>query len=266
MLRDKKVLLVQPTFSEYEKACLANNCEVLSHQVEEPSFELRLDVLRPKLMEADAVFLCNPNNPTGIQYQTATILTLIEESANNHCYFILDEAFYDFLLEYDSFLPYINSFPNLIIIRSMTKMFAIPGIRLGYLAAQQGIIAELSRLQSHWSTNVIALLTGELCVKQDSFIKQTQAYINNERTRLFQFFRQFDFIVSPSEVNFYLLRDPYLADQFKLFEFLLAKGIIPRHTFNFPGLEGKWLRFAVKGSSDNKQLMEVLTEWRQRHP
>ncbi len=136
MLTDKNVLLVQPTFSEYEKACQANNCHIVSHQLAEPSFELSLDVLRPKLMDADAVFLCNPNNPTGIKYQTSAILTLIEECAYYHCYFILDEAFYDFLLEYDSFLPYINRFSNLIIIRSMTKMFAIPGIRLGYLAAQ----------------------------------------------------------------------------------------------------------------------------------
>ncbi len=72
-------------------------------------------------------------------------------------------------------------------------------------------------------------------------------------------------MVSPSEVNFYLLRDPHLEDQFPFFEFLLKKGIIPRHTFNFPGLEGKWLRFAIKGIAENNQLMEVLTEWRRHH-
>ncbi|MCQ6279209.1 threonine-phosphate decarboxylase CobD [Bacillus sp. EB600] len=265
MLTDKNVLLVQPTFSEYEKACRANNCQIVSHQLAEPSFGLSLDVLRSKLMDADAVFLCNPNNPTGIRYQTPAILTLIEECAYYHCYFILDEAFYDFLLDYDSFLPYVNRFSNLIIIRSMTKMFAIPGIRLGYLAAQPHIIAELSKLQSHWSTNAIALLTGELCVQNNSFIKETQVYINNERTRLFQFFRELDFMVSPSEVNFYLLRDPHLEDQFPFFEFLLKKGMIPRHTFNFPGLEGKWLRFAIKGIAENNRLMEVLTEWRRDH-
>jgi threonine-phosphate decarboxylase len=62
-----------------------------------------------------------------------------------------------------------------------------------------------------------------------------------------------------------LLRDPFLKDQFGLFEFLLHKGIIPRHTFNFPGLEGNWLRFAIKSKQENSKLMEVLLEWRQLH-
>ena len=145
----------------------------------------------------------------------------------------------------------------------MTKMFAIPGIRLGYLASQPETIADLTKLQSHWSTNAIALLTGELCVQNDSFIKETQVYISNEQG-FFNFFESWIFGV-PLEVNFYLLKDPHLEDQFPLFEFLLKTGIIPRHTFNFPGLEGKWLRFAIKGNAENNQLMEVLTEWKRRH-
>lgn len=266
MLTGKKIVVVQPSFSEYEKTCQANNCEVVYHQLEEPAFELRIEDLIPKLMDADAIFLCHPNNPTGVQYSTSTILSLIEECEKHKCLIILDEAFYDFLIDYDSFIPYINRFSNLIIIRSMTKMFAIPGIRLGYLAAQPSIIAKLSRLQSHWSTNVIALLSGELCIQNESFIKQSQDYICQERKKLIHFLKQQDFVVSPTKVNFYLLQDPHESNQIELFEFLLKRGIIPRHTFNFPGLEGKWLRFAIKSSRENLQLMEVLNDWRQHHP
>jgi threonine-phosphate decarboxylase len=265
MLAGKKVLMVQPTFSEYEKACRTNKCEILYHQLEEPSFELNPADLRLSLVDADAVFLCNPNNPTGIQYPTSTVLSIIEECEKHNCLVILDEAFYDFLINYDSFISYINTFSNLIIIRSMTKMFAIPGIRLGYLVAQTTIIAELSQLQSHWSTNTIALLAGELCLQNEFFIRETQEFINHERKRLFAFFIKQKFAASASNVNFYLFRDAYLKNQYELFEFLLHKGIIPRHTFNFPGLEGRWLRFAIKGYEENNQLMEVLAEWRQ-HP
>jgi threonine-phosphate decarboxylase len=265
LLAGEKVLIAQPTFSEYEKACTANECEILYYQLREPDFELNLDELRPNLINAGALFLCNPNNPTGIQYPTSTIISLIEECEKQNCFVILDEAFFDFLTEYNSFIPYINRFSNLIIIRSMTKMFAIPGIRLGYIVAEPNIIARISQLQSNWSTNTIALLAGELCLQNESFIKKTQEYICNERQRIFDFFKQQEYVVSPSKVNFYLLRDPYLKDQFELFEFLLHKGIIPRHTFNFPGLEGRWLRFAVRGCEDNHQLMEVLTEWRKLH-
>ncbi|CAH2712961.1 Threonine-phosphate decarboxylase [Neobacillus rhizosphaerae] len=265
MLAGKRVLLVQPTFSEYEKACQANKCEVLYHQLCEPHFELNLDELRAKLAHVDAMFLCNPNNPTGIQYPRSTILSIIEECKMHNCLVILDEAFFDFLIEYDSFIPYISKFSNLIIIRSLTKMFAIPGIRLGYLVAQPDTILMLSQLQSHWSINTIALRAGELCLENESFIKLTQEYINNERKRIFEFFKKNEFGVSSSNVNFYLLRDPFLNDQFKLFEFLLHKAIVPRHTFNFPGLEGRWLRFAIKGCEENNHLMEVLAEWRHHH-
>lgn len=261
MLAGKRILIVQPTFSEYEKACRANKCEIVYHTVMGPDFELTL----PDLSNVDALFLCNPNNPTGVHYPISTVKSIVEECEKHHCFVILDEAFYDFLTDYESIIPYINRFSKLIIIRSMTKMFAIPGIRLGYLVAEPSIIEELTTLQSHWSVNTIALLTGELCLQDEVFIKNTQRHIKGERKRLFEFFTQADFEFSPSMVNFYLLRDSYLKDQFSLFEFLLHRGIIPRHTFNFPGLEGNWLRFAIKGMDENDQLMEVLSEWRQHH-
>ncbi len=265
MLSGKKVVIVEPTFSEYEKACRANKCEIHYHQLVEPNFELNLVDLRTSLMDADAIFLCNPNNPTGIHYPTSTIISIIEECEKRNCQVILDEAFFDFLIEYDSLVPYINKFSNLIIIRSLTKMFSIPGIRLGYLIAQPAIVSELSTLQSHWSTNTIALLAGELCLQNESFITESQDFIFNERKRLFAFFKQEEFVVTSSNVNFYLLQDPLLKDQLPLFEFLLHQGIIPRHTFNFPGLEGRWLRFAIKGSEENNHLMEVLAKWGHHH-
>ncbi|TDK63175.1 threonine-phosphate decarboxylase [Bacillus salipaludis] len=262
----KRVVIIQPTFSEYEKNCRVNQCEIVYHTLEEPEFELNVAELQSSLIGADALFICNPNNPTGIQYPAASIHAIIEACKEQNCSVVLDEAFYDFLIDYHSFLPYINQYSNLIIIRSMTKMFAIPGIRLGYLVAEPSVIEQLSELQSHWSTNTIALLTGELCLQEELFIKETQDYIFHERERLLNFYQKQNFVVTPSDVNFYLLRDPYIFDQFELFEFLLHNGMIPRHTFNFPGLEGKWLRFAIKSSNENDRLLEVFTKWRKHHP
>jgi threonine-phosphate decarboxylase len=264
-LAGKKVVIVEPTFSEYEAACRASECEIIYHQLVEPKFELNAADLHLNLLGADALFLCNPNNPTGIQYSASTIISIVEECEKRDCLVILDEAFFDFLIEYDLFVPYINRYSNLIIIRSLTKMFAIPGIRLGYLVAQPEIVSALSQWQSHWSINTIALLAGEIFLQSEAFMKETQEYICNQRRRLFSFFHQKQFVVSASHVNFYLLRDPLLEDQFSLFEFLLHQGIIPRHTFNFPGLEGRWLRFAIKGQNENNQLMEVLARWRHHH-
>jgi threonine-phosphate decarboxylase len=265
MLAGKKVLLVQPTFSEYETACRANGCEILYHQLKEPDFELDLNEWHSKIKEADAVFVCNPNNPTGVQYPHSTMMALIEECEKHNCQVILDEAFYDFLSEYDSVIPTIHQYSNVIIIRSMTKMFAIPGLRLGYLIARPETIKKLRPFQPHWSVNTIALLSGELLFQEQSFIKKTQEFISKERKRLVDLLKQLDFIVSPSKINFYLLQDPYINDQFLLFEYLLKKGVIPRHTYNFPGLEGRWLRFAIKSVDDNNKLLEVLAHWRHLH-
>ncbi|WP_026575283.1 threonine-phosphate decarboxylase CobD [Bacillus sp. UNC438CL73TsuS30] len=265
MFSGKKVVIIQPAFAEYEKNCRVNHCEIVYHQLHGPGFELDLADLQLSLIGADALFICNPNNPTGIQYPASTVLSIIEECEQQNCSVILDEAFYDFLVDYHSFLPYIKQYSNLIIIRSMTKMFAIPGIRLGYLVAEPSVIQHLSELQPHWSTNTIALLAGELCLQEESFLEESQDYIFRERKRLFHFFQGKNFVVTPSDVNFYLLQDPYLTDQFELFEFLLHNGLIPRHTFNFPGLEGSWLRFAIKRRGENDQLMEVLAKWRQHH-
>jgi threonine-phosphate decarboxylase len=265
LLSGKKVVVVEPSFSEYEKACRANNCEIQYHQLVEPNFELSIDELLPSLSSAGALFLCNPNNPTGIQYPVSTVISIIQKCESQNCFVVLDEAFYDFLVNYESFIPYINKFSNLIIIRSMTKMFAIPGLRLGYLAAAPALIAEISKLQPHWSINSIALLAGELCLQNEEYIQETQVYISEERERLSTFFKENNFVITFSQVNFYLLRDSNLQEQDSLFEFLLLKGIIPRHTFNFPGLEGNWLRFAIKSKDENSKLMEVLLEWRLLH-
>ncbi len=265
MMAGKKVCIVEPTFSEYETACRANHCEILYHQLVEPDFSLNPHSFCSMLDEVDALFLCNPNNPTGIYYQTSTILSIIEACEKCDCLVILDEAFFDFLIDYDSLIPYINKYENLLIIRSMTKMYAIPGIRLGYLIAWPTIISKLRGLQSQWNTNTIALMTGEICLQNESFVQKTQLFISSERKRLFDFFKQSAYVFTQSEVNFYLLRDPLLDKQLLLFEFLLDRGMIPRHTMNFPGIEGRWLRFAIKGAEDNNQLMEALSIWRKHH-
>ncbi|PAV27990.1 threonine-phosphate decarboxylase [Virgibacillus profundi] len=263
MLAGKNVLLIEPAFSEYEKACNKNGCQIFYHHLKEPEWELDEKEIALKLKGMDAVFLCNPNNPTGIRYPHSTIVKLLKECKQNNSYLIIDEAFYDFLEDYIPIAPLLKDYSNLIILRSMTKMYAIPGLRLGYVLAGKHIIEKLSDDQPHWSVNILAMSAGELCLQDDRFIDNTINFIHTERERLFSFFHREAFVVSESSINFYLLRDPLEKEQMPFFEFLLRRGIVPRHTYNFPGLEGKWLRFAIKGTKENNRLMEVLTEWRQ---
>ncbi|GAM12201.1 threonine-phosphate decarboxylase CobD [Mesobacillus selenatarsenatis] len=261
MLSGKKVVIVQPAFSEYEEACRVNGCQVEYHQLQPDSWDWIGDGLCEKLAGADAVFLCNPNNPTGVYYPKTMVLQLLEECRKHKCLLIVDEAFYDFLAEYESIAQYINEYPNLIIIRSMTKMFAIPGLRLGYLLADPSVIKSLGSFQPHWSINAIALKAGEWCLDCETYISETITFIEMERQRLFQFYKERNLQVSPSRINFYLLKDPSMEDQLPFLKYLVTRGMIPRHTVNFPGLEGRWLRFAIKGRSDNDKLMGAVDEW-----
>ncbi|OZU87326.1 threonine-phosphate decarboxylase [Virgibacillus indicus] len=263
ILAGGNVLLIEPAFSEYESACSANDCQIFYHQLDEPAWELNVEEITSKLSAIDAVFLCTPNNPTGIGYSNETIVKLLEECKKTDTLLILDEAFYDFLEDYTPISPLIKEYSNLVIIRSMTKMFAIPGLRLGYILANPRVIDKLSGYQPHWSVNALAMSAGELFLQDTYFVQNIVNYIRSEREKLFSFFLAEGFEFSPSQVNFYLLRDPLEKEQMPLFTFLLRRGIVPRHTFNFPGLEGKWLRFAIKSTEENNYLMEVFEEWRQ---
>lgn len=266
LLSGKKAVIVQPAFSEYEEACRVNECAVEYHQLAPNRWDWVDTDLPEKLKQSDALFLCNPNNPTGVYYSSSIILHLLRECEKHHCLLIIDEAFYDFLQDYESTVSLINENPHLIIIRSMTKMFAIPGLRLGYLMANSSIIQQLAAFQPHWSINALALKAGEWCLESEPFERNTKELIERERKSLFQFYLERGFTVSPSSINFYLLKDPLLNNQLPLFRFLLEKGIIPRHTMNFPGLEGEWLRFAIKGHNENIRLMEAIAQWQdQRH-
>ncbi|WP_141433262.1 threonine-phosphate decarboxylase CobD [Bacillus sp. 03113] len=265
LLAGKKVLIVQPAFSEYEKACQANDCIISYHQLEEQQWSLQLDLLKQNLNGMDAMFLCNPSNPTGIYYSHNEIIELLEACQEANCLLIIDEAFYDFVERYKTITCFLKKYTNLIILRSMTKMFSIPALRLGYAIASETIIKKMAEWKTHWSVNGIALYAGSLCLDDKWFIDETKAYIKAERERLRSFYDENHFEISASEVNFYLLRDPLIDEQKLLFTYLLQRGLIPRHTYNFPGIDGRYLRFAIKRSSENDRLMEALKEWRKQY-
>lgn len=262
LLSGKRVLIVQPTFSEYEKVCRMNDCDVAFIFLDE-TWELNASAIIQQLKNTDALFLCHPNNPTGIVYEQEELLKILEACEYYNCLFIIDEAFYDFAIEKTTLSSYLEESRHLVILRSLTKMYAIAGLRLGYVLAQPTVIEKLRRLKPYWSVNALALKAGELCLQDSSIVHRTQAFIAKEYKRLYEQLTNIGFMLSNSRVNFYLLRDPTLSKQDALMKWLLQKDIVPRHTYNFPRLEGDWLRLAIKHEKENDLLLEALQEWRQ---
>ncbi|WP_052302337.1 pyridoxal phosphate-dependent aminotransferase [Bacillus sp. SG-1] len=261
LLRGKHVAILHPAFSEYEQACLTFSCSLIHIMPSSlPVFE---DFSRA-LEKADALFICNPNNPTGTVMDSGLLERIIAYGEANGCLVIVDEAFHDFLAAGESCKELLGKHSNLIILRSMTKMFSMAGIRLGYALMAEGLRSRLVKYQPPWSVNSIALEAGRVCLDQREFVLKTRKYVIKEREKMFSFFRDNDFSFTDSSTNFYLFKDNRLGNQLDLITFLLTNRIVPRHTYNFRGLEGKWMRMAVKDEEANKVLMEVLRQWRQK--
>lgn len=256
--------IIQPTFSEYEKATKAAHCSVSYIHLKEPDWSLDFEELYKVIPTLGALFICNPNNPTGHSHSMNDLLKLLEICEENKCFLIVDEAFYDFQMEYNNLSSCIQKSNYLILIRSLTKMFSIAGLRLGYLLANEKIINELKTLQPEWNVNAIALEAGRECISEHEFVQQTQVFIQDERERITTILTDNGYHLSNSCVNFYLLKDPKLTDQQPLLEHLLMKGIVPRHTESFPGLNGMWLRFSLRTRPENEMLLEALMDWNKK--
>lgn len=260
-LQKKRVAIVQPTFIEYEKMCTAFQCDI-DHIILQEDKWGHLEEIYQIVKRVDALFLCHPNNPTGVIYSEHQLIKLIRLCEEHHCYLIVDEAFYDFAVDMKSVASYISTNKKLIVIRSLTKMYSIAGLRLGYLLGPENIVSCLKEIQPYWSVNAIALEAGKLCVADKQFAIKTRHFITSERERLINHLLKLGYKLSCSDVNYFLLRDPQLENQLPLIQYLLQNGIIPRHTENFRGLDGRWIRLAIKSARENNILLETLSFWK----
>src|SRR5699024_2237754 len=258
----QKILLIQPTFSEYERTCKAYNCSITYFELEEGIWNLPWEELRIAIQQHDVVFFCQPNNPTGIVYDETVVYKLAKICEKSKTYLVLDEAFYDFAIKPMTLLPYLYHFEYLILMRSLTKMYAIAGLRLGYLVAHPHIIQALRKVQAYWSVNTIALLAGEAVLHEETHVQETRRFVESQRTVYFPLLRELGYELSNSKVNYFLLRDPTFDQQTLLFKYLLNKGIVARHTVNYPGLRGRWLRFSIRKDKDMQLLQKALVAWK----
>ncbi|KKB36028.1 threonine-phosphate decarboxylase CobD [Bacillus thermotolerans] len=260
--REERIVIVQPAFSEYEAACRTYGCGV-EYIFADQLGQIPVNDMIHKAEKAAAIFMCTPNNPTGMVFAREQIVEVLAKTESSGCYVVIDEAFYDFAGS-DTFAELLPRYPHLLILRSLTKMYAIAGLRIGYLLSSAETASRVARLRPHWNVNTLALQAAETVLQEEAFEVRTRERIAEERERMFNFLQRESFEHTPSSVNFYLLRDPALDDQRPLFVFLLKKGIVLRHTYNYPGIEGRWLRAAVKTEEENNQLKEALLQWRKQ--
>ncbi|WJY26547.1 MULTISPECIES: threonine-phosphate decarboxylase CobD [Sporosarcina] len=257
----KRAILIDPAFSEYEATLTAAGAHIIRIQAQETGgFALPADEIREQLAGADVLYLCTPNNPTGLLPDRRILRGLIEEAGQAHCDVILDEAFIDWADEAHSFIPDIGEFDHLTVVRSMTKLYAVPGIRLGYAVAHPERIGRLRTMAPHWNVNAVAAQIGALCLKQEDYRQKAVSRAAAERVKMTEFLRSHGCTVLPSAANFLLFKPPASRSADSVLKGLLEQGLVVRHTENFRGLDGRWLRIGMKTARDMERLRKALDE------
>ena len=245
--------IVYPAFAEYEDACKIYNYEL--QYVCNAEFHTEIPLKQHLL-----VWIGNPNNPDGKVTSKENILDLCKN--NPDTIFIVDEAYAELCGEFDSVINSVNKFGNLVLVRSLTKAFAIPGIRLGYMVASKNIIEKVKSVKMPWSVNTLAIEAGKYILSDYPNLlpdNKTVAFESNILQQELVNISELE--VTPSSCNYFLVRlkKGKAAD---LKQYLIDKhGLLIRDASNFRGLDESYFRIAVQRPEYNSLLVVGINQW-----
>lgn len=258
-LRPRRALVVRPAFSEYQRALQLAGIGIDAFDLTpENDFALDPDQLLQRLTpETDLLLIANPGNPSGAKIAATTLLALAGMLGEN-VILAVDEAFIDFCPD-DSILAAVTSTPNLYVFRSMTKFYAIPGLRVGYLAGPLTGIARLREEAEPWALSTIAIAAAKAALDATAFRQESLQRIPQLRTQLANGLRNLGLHVYPSAANYLLIRLA-TAHADEVVSTLRREGILLRSCSNFPPLDAGYLRLAVRNAAENERLLAALSD------
>lgn len=263
-LKSKHTLLLAPTFVEYERAFSKYNSKISFYNLkEENKFDLNVESLIKNIEEnreipIDTVVICNPNNPTGRLTPKNELKKLLDYCNENSIKLVMDEAFVDFTEdeELNSMKEYL-SYSNLIILKSLTKFFAIPGLRLGYLlTSNKKILEDIKSNRIPWVINCMASSIAINSLKDLEYIKRSKECVIKNRLFLMKELLEIkNIIVLKGEANYLLLKS-----SINLKEKLSKYNIMIRTCDNYRNMPVGYYRIAVKDEISNNKLIDCLNE------
>lgn len=260
MLPGKRALIIAPAFSEYVRSLNQHHWEI-QHFVLTPenNFAIDTEKLERALAEGvDALYLCNPGSPNGCLHPQRVIEQVYTLCLAAGAFMVLDEAFMDFCEEASAKHIVVHS-DNSIVLRSMTKFFGIPGLRLGYAIGNPTLTEHLDAMGGPWSVNTLAQAAGVATLLDREHNQHTLEYIQQERHNLFQKLEQFpQFKVYPSSVNYLLVEIKHGLTARELRELLMQQRILIRDCSSFMGLSDRFFRIAIRTNEENQRLLECL--------
>ena len=258
-LKPARALIPIPTFYEYEQALKTVGCEIeYVTMKEEQGFKLQEDFLARIKKGIDIIFLCNPNNPTGNILDKAFVKKVIQQCERNKIWLIVDECFMDFIEDSSNYsvMDYCSQITHLFILKAFTKLYAMPGLRLGYgICNNAELLNKMKQVLQPWNVSIPAQKAGIAALQEQQYVKDSMEIIKKERQYLIRELQKLKFKIYGSRANYIF----FYAHK-GLYENCLEKGILIRDCSNYPGLKVGFYRIAVKRHEDNEYLINVLRE------
>lgn len=261
-LNPKKTLLLAPSFSEYEEGVKSVYGDIEYFLLkEEDDFKLT-DELIEKLDESiDLLFICNPNNPTGVITDGIYLEKLIKRAEKLNIFVAVDESFLDFVDNKDKYsvMKLIYKYSNLIIVKSLTKFYAIPGLRIGFgVTNNEDLLRKIDRVTMSWNVNTLASIAAVCGLKEITYNKESIDYVNTEREYLYNKLKDMKSVkVFLPSVNFIFFK---IKEDMDLKMELLKYGILIRSCNNYIGLDDKFYRIAVRTREENNKIINALNK------
>ena len=260
----KGVYVPAPGFSEYSHSAKSCGLPVVEYPLEFDehifSFSYDLNTMLQDLQQSkhQLVFIGNPNNPCGTLWKDRSD-ELFEVCQKNGHYLVFDESFIDFLGDTYSMRNYVKDYNNVIIVHSLTKFYAVPGLRIGGMMANPMIINFIKSHIPSWTVNHLAQIYSENALQDKDYIEDSRTVLRTEKEWLYKELMQMDYLrgIEPS-VNYILC---HLHEQYSLEDMiqnLYHQSILIRDCSQYTGLEPNWFRIAVKTREQNQQIIQAL--------
>lgn len=260
----KNVAILGPTYADYADACSTHKINYTYLTAKEShSFQHDMDYIQRGIQDFDMVFVCNPNNPTGMLISASNLESLCSSYPNT--YFVIDESYMSFVNngEQESLIK--SKLPNVIVLDSMSKIFKIPGLRIGFLRSSEKIIEKLTRYALPWSVNSLAQLSTNYITNHksetDAFIKNTQQFIEAEKQLFAQKLKNAPNIkMLPSKTSFFLIKLSGKLTADNVCAYFLRHKILIRNCANFTSLSNRFIRISLKTKKNNSAVAKMLLE------
>ena len=258
-LKPRRVLLPVPAFVEYEEALTAAGAEMVYHRMGESL--LPGDDLLPKIrQDVDMLVLCNPNNPTGLLLDREYLLKVMDRAEEEGVHLLLDECFLEICMEDEAhtLIPYLEKYPHLMILKSFTKLYAVPGIRLGYLlSSDPGVIGAVNHAGQSWSVSTIAQKAGVCALTLKDYKKKVKEAVAAELTYMKEALKALPVKVYDGQANYLFFRAPGCTDLDRRLE---ERGFMIRNCSNYVNLGEDYWRIAVRDHEANRRLIGAMRD------